>query len=163
MRKSSAPSLNLGGCPKFKCLQKIQQPYCLGSAESPAADSLLVWLKSSRSDPRRCVDSQTCRPRVPCPCPVMAFIQTSDQSGAGIAAAMGFPGARSHLSFYQIGRGRVAIARVQGVWSWASPPYQDSSCHPSQAIKFLILLENKSRHVGMYALTRFAKQEPARE
>ncbi len=28
--------------------------YCLGSAESPAADFLLVWLKSSRSDPRRC-------------------------------------------------------------------------------------------------------------
>ncbi len=28
--------------------------YCLGSAESPAADLLLVWLKSSRSDPRRC-------------------------------------------------------------------------------------------------------------
>ncbi len=28
--------------------------YSLGSAESPAADFLLVWLKSSRSDPRRC-------------------------------------------------------------------------------------------------------------
>jgi hypothetical protein len=28
--------------------------YCLGSAESPAADFLLVWLKSSRSDPCRC-------------------------------------------------------------------------------------------------------------
>jgi hypothetical protein len=28
--------------------------YCLGSAESPAADFLLVWLKSPRSDPRRC-------------------------------------------------------------------------------------------------------------
>jgi hypothetical protein len=28
--------------------------YCLGSAESSAADFLLVWLKSSRSDPRRC-------------------------------------------------------------------------------------------------------------
>jgi hypothetical protein len=25
--------------------------HCLGSAESPAADFLLVWLKSSRSDP----------------------------------------------------------------------------------------------------------------
>jgi hypothetical protein len=31
--------------------------YCLGLAESPAADFLLVWLKSSRSDPRRCVVS----------------------------------------------------------------------------------------------------------
>jgi hypothetical protein len=31
--------------------------YCLGSAESPAADFLLVWLKSSRSDPCRCVVS----------------------------------------------------------------------------------------------------------
>jgi hypothetical protein len=34
-RKSSAPS------------------YYLGSAESPTADFLQVWLKSSRSDPRR--------------------------------------------------------------------------------------------------------------
>ncbi len=32
--------------------------YCLGSAESPAADFLLVWLKSSRSDPRRCDESR---------------------------------------------------------------------------------------------------------
>ncbi len=31
--------------------------YCLGSAESPAADFLLVWLKSSHSDPRRCIAS----------------------------------------------------------------------------------------------------------
>ncbi len=38
--------------------------YYLGSAESPTADFLLVWLKSSRSDPRRCVASQTCRPQV---------------------------------------------------------------------------------------------------
>ncbi len=29
----------------------------LGSVESPAADFLLAWLKSSRSDPRRCVVS----------------------------------------------------------------------------------------------------------
>ncbi len=36
----------------------------LGSAESSTADFLLIWLKSSRSDPRRCVDSQTCRPQV---------------------------------------------------------------------------------------------------
>jgi hypothetical protein len=31
--------------------------YCLGSEESPAADFPLVWLKSSGSDPRRCVVS----------------------------------------------------------------------------------------------------------
>ncbi len=31
-----------------------QPAYCLSSAESPAADFLLDWLKSSRSDPRRC-------------------------------------------------------------------------------------------------------------
>jgi hypothetical protein len=37
---------------------KNRQPaYCLGLAESPAADFLLVWLKSSRSDPRRCDES----------------------------------------------------------------------------------------------------------
>ncbi len=42
-----------------------------------------------------------------------------------------------------------------------SPPYPDnSSWPPSQG---LISLENKSRHVGMYALTRFAKQKTARE
>ncbi len=38
--------------------------YCLGSAESPAADFLLDWVKSSRSDPRRCVASLSCRPQV---------------------------------------------------------------------------------------------------
>ncbi len=38
--------------------------YYLGSAESPTADFLLVWLKRSRSDPRRCSASQTCRPQV---------------------------------------------------------------------------------------------------
>ena len=32
--------------------------YCLGSAESPAADFFLVWLMSSRSDPRRCDESR---------------------------------------------------------------------------------------------------------
>ncbi len=37
---------------------KSRRPaYCLGSAESPAADFLLVWLKSSHSDPRRCDES----------------------------------------------------------------------------------------------------------
>ncbi len=38
--------------------------YYLGSAESPTADFLLVWLKSSRSDPCRYAASQTCRPQV---------------------------------------------------------------------------------------------------
>ena len=38
--------------------------YYLGSAESSAADFLLVWLKSSCSNPRRCVASQTFRPQV---------------------------------------------------------------------------------------------------
>jgi hypothetical protein len=38
--------------------------YYLGSAESPTADFLLDWLKSSRSDPHRCTASQTCRPQV---------------------------------------------------------------------------------------------------
>ncbi len=35
-----------------------QPAYCLSSAESPAADFLLVWLKSSRSDPCRCDESR---------------------------------------------------------------------------------------------------------
>ncbi len=38
--------------------------YYLGWAESPTADFLLVWLKSSRLDPRRYAASQTCRPQV---------------------------------------------------------------------------------------------------
>jgi hypothetical protein len=42
----------------------LASAYYLGSAEPPTADFLLVWLKSSRSDPRRCVASQTCRPQV---------------------------------------------------------------------------------------------------
>jgi hypothetical protein len=53
-----------GGFPKYRRLQKIRQPYCLGSLESPAADFLLVWLKSSHSDPRRCVASLSCSPQV---------------------------------------------------------------------------------------------------
>ncbi len=32
--------------------------YCLGSTESPTADFSLVWLMSSRSDPRKCDDSR---------------------------------------------------------------------------------------------------------
>jgi hypothetical protein len=52
--KIQADFKNSGGFPKYRRLQKIRLPYCLGSAEYPAADFLLVWLKSSRSDPRRC-------------------------------------------------------------------------------------------------------------
>jgi hypothetical protein len=38
---------------------KSRRPaYCLGSAESPSADFFLVWLMSSRSDPRRCDESR---------------------------------------------------------------------------------------------------------
>jgi hypothetical protein len=38
---------------------KSRRPaYCLGSAVSPAADFFLVWLMSSRSDPRRCDESR---------------------------------------------------------------------------------------------------------
>jgi hypothetical protein len=38
---------------------KSRRPaYCLGSAESPAADFFLVWMMSSRSDPRRCDESR---------------------------------------------------------------------------------------------------------
>jgi hypothetical protein len=56
------PSLKKSPClKKSQCLKKKpaglekQRPaYCLGSAESPAADFFLVWLMSSHSDPRRC-------------------------------------------------------------------------------------------------------------
>jgi hypothetical protein len=86
--------------------------YYLGSAESPTADFLPVWLKSSRSSG---VASRSCRPQVPCPCPVMAFIQTSDQSGAGIAAAAGLA--------------RAGGGQVRGGWRGepnqaTSAPYQ---------------------------------------
>jgi hypothetical protein len=38
---------------------KSRRPaYCLGSAKSPAVDFFLVWLMSSRSDPRRCDESR---------------------------------------------------------------------------------------------------------
>ncbi len=44
---------------KYRRDWKSSQPaYCLGSAESPAADFSLVWLMSSRSDPRRCDESR---------------------------------------------------------------------------------------------------------
>jgi hypothetical protein len=47
-----APGEKISGTGKY-----WQPAYCLGSAESPAADFLLDWLKSSRSDPPRCVAS----------------------------------------------------------------------------------------------------------
>ncbi len=49
---------------KIRRVPKSRRPYCLGSAESPAADFLLDWLKSSRSEPRRYVASLLCRPQV---------------------------------------------------------------------------------------------------
>ncbi len=49
---------------KNPCLKKSRRDWknrrpahCLGSAESPTADFSLVWLISSRSDPRKCDDS----------------------------------------------------------------------------------------------------------
>jgi hypothetical protein len=48
----------LAGLEKPAGLEKQAAAYCLGSAESPAADSFLVWLMSSRSAPRRCDDSR---------------------------------------------------------------------------------------------------------
>ncbi len=38
--------------------KSMRPAYFLGSAESPAADFFLVWLMSSRSDPRRCDESR---------------------------------------------------------------------------------------------------------
>jgi hypothetical protein len=52
--KIQADFQNSGGFSKYRRLQKIRRLYCLGSAESPAVDFLLVWLKSTRSDPRKC-------------------------------------------------------------------------------------------------------------
>ncbi len=55
----SAPAEKTSGSGK-----SWQPAYCLGSAESPTADFLLDWLKSSHSDPRRYVASLSCRPQV---------------------------------------------------------------------------------------------------
>ncbi len=73
------------------------------------------------------------------PCPVLAFIQTSDQSGAGIAAAAGFlkgggrcegggmggerEGGRGALIQVKEGGGGgwvTITTRVQGVWACTS-------------------------------------------
>jgi hypothetical protein len=57
LSKISAPSQNLSG--------KVWRPLTIWAQQNPpTADFLLVWLKSSRSDPRRYVASQTCRPQV---------------------------------------------------------------------------------------------------
>jgi hypothetical protein len=61
--KISAPIKNLRAWPKYQ-RKSLASAYYLGSAESPTADFLLVWLKSSCSDPRRDAASQTCRPQV---------------------------------------------------------------------------------------------------
>jgi hypothetical protein len=42
---------------KLAGLESRRPAYCLGLAESPAADFFLVWLMSSLSDPRRCDQS----------------------------------------------------------------------------------------------------------
>ena len=44
--------------------EKFGASYYLGSVESPTADFLLDWLKSSLSDPCRYVASLSCRPQV---------------------------------------------------------------------------------------------------
>jgi hypothetical protein len=55
--KISAPIQNLSG--------KVWRILTIWAWQNlQTADFLQVWLKSSRSDPRRCVDSQTCRPQV---------------------------------------------------------------------------------------------------
>jgi hypothetical protein len=57
LSKISAPSQNLS--------RKVLRPLTIWARQNPpTADFLLVWLKSSRSDPRRYVASQTCRPQV---------------------------------------------------------------------------------------------------
>jgi hypothetical protein len=74
--KCVAPSYTATGCGTLLChtqlcRTRLSVPSCphplwrqLTKAESPTADFLLVWLKSSRSDPRRCAASQKCRPQV---------------------------------------------------------------------------------------------------
>jgi hypothetical protein len=74
---------------------KSRRPaYCLGSAESSAADFFLVWLMSSRSDPRRCEESRMQSPsekalscivpaaRTGLPCQEMAQIHAATKSQA---------------------------------------------------------------------------------
>ena len=66
-----APGENLRLKKNMQDWKSRRPAYCLGLAESPAADFLLVWLKSSRSDPRRCDDSRMqsqvmIRLRLPC-------------------------------------------------------------------------------------------------
>ncbi len=59
----STPGGNL--CTYQKVRRISSAPSCyLGSAESPTADFLQVWLKSSRSGPRRWCCLSSCRPQV---------------------------------------------------------------------------------------------------
>jgi hypothetical protein len=62
----SAPDENFCAYQKIRCPQKVRRVSCapayyLGSAESPTADFLQVWLKSSRSSD---VASRACRPQL---------------------------------------------------------------------------------------------------
>ncbi len=59
-RISSAPVKKLGAHQKVRRISSAPA-YFLGSAESPTADFLQVWLKSSRSSG---VASRSCRPQV---------------------------------------------------------------------------------------------------
>ncbi len=60
MRPLKSPRLvkNLRLKKNRRDLKSRRPAYCLGSAESPAADFFPVWLMSSRSDPRRCDESR---------------------------------------------------------------------------------------------------------
>ena len=64
MHKNSGGFLKAGRFTKSWCFSNNQADFKIqadfqnkGTAESPAVDFLLVWLKSSRSDPRRCDES----------------------------------------------------------------------------------------------------------
>ncbi len=65
IRRISKIQADFQNFPRYRRLQKIRRPYCVGSAESPAADFLLVWL-SFRALVQILVDvvSLSCSPQV---------------------------------------------------------------------------------------------------
>jgi hypothetical protein len=148
MSKIYAHVQNICACPKYMRMSKIYAPnVCVHQKIGP--QTLTIWARQNLHLLH--VVSPPCSPQVLCPCPVLAFIQTSEQSGAGIATAAGFlkgggrcegggvgggerEGGRGALIQVKEGGGGgwvTITTRVQGVWACTSPLHQDSSWLPS--------------------------------
>ncbi len=132
---------DLGGRKNLRAQQKYQRKsfvfaYYLGSAESPTADFLLVWLKSSCLDPRRCAASQTCRPQVGSQLKPLCFYgrrlsRTVPARHAKIYAGVQISGGCAY--FHQFRENSKILSRLISVLSLSRKFVHDHCCCPKSA------------------------------